>query len=53
MKLHILVRLAKTSWETSFEIFFLSFGEMVVNHLANRTFPWRLIKRTKLIWGEK
>ena len=35
-KLHIRVRRARTSCETSLMILALSFGERVVNHLANR-----------------
>lgn len=38
-KLHIRVRRAKTSWVTSFTVLALTFGAMVVNHLARRTFP--------------
>jgi hypothetical protein len=35
-KLHMRVRRARTSWETSLMIFALSLGERVVNHLARR-----------------
>jgi hypothetical protein len=35
-KLHIRVRLARTSWETSLTILALSLGDNVVNHLAKR-----------------
>jgi hypothetical protein len=35
-KLHIRVRLARTSWETSLTILALSLGDNVVNHLARR-----------------
>lgn len=37
-KLHILFRLDRTSWETSFIIFAFSFGERVVNHFASLYF---------------
>jgi hypothetical protein len=33
------VRLARTSWVTSFTIFALVFGGIVVNHFAKRTLP--------------
>jgi hypothetical protein len=36
MKLHMRVRLARTSWETSLTILALSLGDSVVNHLARR-----------------
>lgn len=35
-KLHMRVRLARTSWETSLTILALSLGDRVVNHLARR-----------------
>jgi hypothetical protein len=35
-KLHMRVRRARTSWETSLMILALSLGERVVNHLARR-----------------
>lgn len=35
-KLHMRVRRARTSWETSLTIFALSLGESVVNHFARR-----------------
>jgi len=38
-KLHIRVRRARTSWVTSFTIFAFTFGAIVVNHFASRTFP--------------
>jgi hypothetical protein len=34
-KLHILVRRASTSWETSLMILAFSLGDSVVNHLAS------------------
>ncbi|KAF5321096.1 hypothetical protein D9619_000776 [Psilocybe cf. subviscida] len=38
-KLHILVRRASTSCVTSFTIFALVLGAIVMNHFARRTFP--------------
>lgn len=38
-KLHILVRLASTSWVTSFTILFFVFAGRVWNHFASLTFP--------------
>ena len=46
MKLHMRVRRASTSCETSFTILALSFGDSVVNHLARRCTQRRKAVRT-------